>query len=305
MQARRKHRTGLRLPNGKLGTDLLTHWPTNQPKVDETSEFAKPAHTFTSILQPVLAPYPKLERHFRSKLFKRDHKTGRILAGHKLGQVLIDAARLYEAMSCFRDKSLLKHYLHHDPPLHPRRTLDQAYYCTLKSTKWRDRDQVVYRGTRANPCHLHSIDPKTRRWNCPGRQDIAESAATQHARHRERDMTEEDRVAAELAYKCPECTDHIRKVARLVMVDQLWMWILDEKTLVTCFPRRYGVNRKDPSGVHHLVRRHLKNIRQEHIRTVFDLALIVLIEVTNIFFDRAKTPVGYPLFASSESECSS
>lgn len=214
------------------------------------------------------------------------------MAGHKLGQVLIDAARLYEAMSCFRDKCLIKKYLHHDPPLHPRRTLDQAYYCTLKSTKWRDRDQVVYRGTRANPSLLHSIDPETKKWNCPGLQDLAEAAAVQHATNHKRPVTDDDRLAAELAYKCPECHDHIRSVARLVMVDQLWMWVLDEKTLITCFPRRYGVNRRDPSGVHKLIRQHLKNIRQEHIRTVFDLALIVLLEVTNIFFDRAKTSVG-------------
>lgn len=277
---------------------MLELWPTNLlPKVDRGPEFTRPMRNFTSILQPVFTPYPKIKRHFESKLFRRDPNTGRIEPGNPLGQFLIDAARLYEAMSCFRDKSLIKHYLHADPPLHPRRTLDQAYYCTLKSTKWRDRDQVVYRGTRANPLLLHSIDPNTKKWNCPGRQDISQSAATQHATRKRGKRggdvapTEQEREAAELAYKCPECTDDIRKVARLIMVDQLWMWILDEKTLITCFPRRYGVNRKDPSGVHHLVRRHLKNIRQEQIRTVFDLALIVLVEVTNIFFDRAKTPV--------------
>lgn len=283
--------------NGKRGAEMLEHWPTNlfpKPEKGPNSEFSKPIRNFSGILQPVFTPFPKIKRHFESKLFRRDPNTGRILAGHKLGQFLIDAARLYEAMSCFRDKSLIKHYLHADPPLHPRRTLDQAYYCTLKSTKWRDRDQVVYRGTRANPSHLHVIDPETKKWNCPGRQDLAESAAAQHAAEKRGEKggpSKEEQEAAELAYKCPECTEHIRKVARLIMVDQLWMWVLDEKTLITCFPRRYGVNKKDPSGVHHLVRRHLKNIRQEHIRTVFDLALIVLIQVTNVFFDRAKTPV--------------
>ncbi|KAM7205840.1 hypothetical protein V8F33_000670 [Rhypophila sp. PSN 637] len=299
LRARREQRKGL--PNsvtGKHGIEMLERWPTNlAPKPEKDPDLTSPIRSFSSILQPVFTPYPKIERHFKSKLFRRDPSTGRIEAGHKLGQFLIDAARLYEAMSCFRDKSLIRHYLHADPPLHPRRTLDQAYYCTLKSTKWRDRDQVVYRGTRANPCQLHGIDPKTRKWNCPGRQDMTQSAATQHATRHRREETgpsKEEQEAAELAYKCPECTDHIRKVARLIMVDQLWMWILDEKTLVTCFPRRYGVNRKDPSGVHHLVRKHLKNIRQEHIRTVFDLALIVLIEVTNVFFDRAKTPDHQP-----------
>ena len=40
----------------------------------------------------------------------------------------------------------------------------------------------------------------------------------------------------------PDCRDDVRKVARVIMVDQLWMWMLDEKTLITCFPKRYGVN---------------------------------------------------------------
>jgi len=67
-----------------------------------------------------------------------------------LGQYLIDAARLYEAMSTFRDKQMIEKYLYHNPPLHPRRTLDQSHYWTLKTTKARDRDQVVYRGTNIN-----------------------------------------------------------------------------------------------------------------------------------------------------------
>ena len=70
-----------------------------------------------------------------------------VSSGRPLGQYLIDAARLYEAMSTFRDRQMIDKYLYHNPPLHPRRTLDQSHYWTLKTTKARDRDQVVYRGT--------------------------------------------------------------------------------------------------------------------------------------------------------------
>jgi hypothetical protein len=67
----------------------------------------------------------------------------------------MDSARLYEALSIFRDRRLIEDYLYHDPPLYPRRTLDQSHYWTLKTTKARDRDQVVYRGTNINLhlCH--------------------------------------------------------------------------------------------------------------------------------------------------------
>lgn len=42
---------------------------------------------------------------------------------NRLGQYLIDSARLYEGITNYRDKKLLHKYLHVDPPIHPRRTL--------------------------------------------------------------------------------------------------------------------------------------------------------------------------------------
>jgi hypothetical protein len=86
----------------------------------------------------------------------------RVGGNRPLGQYLIDAARLYEAMSTFRDKRMIEKYLYNNPPLHPRRTLDQSHYWTLKTTKARDRDQVVYRGTNINIdlCHKFRKVPK-------------------------------------------------------------------------------------------------------------------------------------------------
>ena len=106
-----------------------------------------------------------------------------------LGQVLHRAAILSEAMDYYQEHELLKYYLHKDPPFHPRRTLDQSYYWTLKTTKKRDRDQVVYRGTAPRKEFMH------RGSHCKS--------------------------------GCQQCLDDIRKVPRVVMVDQLWLWILD------------------------------------------------------------------------------
>ncbi|KAF8539218.1 hypothetical protein BDD12DRAFT_737970, partial [Trichophaea hybrida] len=41
------------------------------------------------------------------------------------------------------DTNLIKGYLSHEPPLHVRRTLDQFYYFSMKSTEERDRDQTI------------------------------------------------------------------------------------------------------------------------------------------------------------------
>ncbi|KAK0653060.1 hypothetical protein B0T16DRAFT_455371 [Cercophora newfieldiana] len=148
-----------------------------------------------------------------------------------LGQYLIDLARVADAMDYEADEQLLRENLHRDPPLHIRRTLDQYYFLTLDDTSARDRDQVVYRETRA------------------GRSF--------HSRN-----------------------------TRLVMVDQLWLWILDDHTIITSFPRRWVRNKPDPSGVHKCLREHLSN--NPNVKSVHHLALLIVDQCSRVFFDRTK-----------------
>ncbi|KAJ0351576.1 hypothetical protein KNSL1_003207 [Colletotrichum chrysophilum] len=234
---------------------------------------------------------------------------GKIKARSKLGQLLLDAARLYEAIAIYRDEQLLKKYLHHDPPLHPRRTLDQSYYWTLKTTKARDRDQVVYRGTTMDDRNMHRFRELGKK-DCAGeegwiRKHLALERLLHHKtddlceRNRDPDNTSDtfrwdDHWIGTDTNGCDHCRGEIRKVSRVVMVDQLWMWILDKKTIITSFPKRYGANKQDPSGVHKSIRTRIKNARKNQIRSVFDVALIILDECSNTFFDRTKTPDRHP-----------
>ncbi|KAF6833635.1 ankyrin repeat protein [Colletotrichum musicola] len=227
-----------------------------------------------------------------SRLDIDDH--GRLISKNKLGQYLLDAARLYEAMATYRDRKLLEEYLHKDPPLHPRRTLDQSYYWTLKTTKARDRDQVVYRGTTMNEQNIHRFHEHSRE-DCKHR-----SLRSRLTGKPDDDTSCQDSTIG--VYKwdghwtkmddfgCEHCRGEIRKVSRVVMVDQLWMWILDKKTIITSFPKRYGTNKQDASGVHKSIRTRIKGARKNQIRSVFDVALIILDECSNTFFDRTKTP---------------
>lgn len=80
--------------------------------------------------------------------------------------------------------------------MHVRRTLDQYYFLTQGSTSVRDRDQVVYRGTKP-------FDPPETT-DKPGDGVVIKSEGQQRKR------------------KLPH------GVRRLVMVDQLWLWILDD-----------------------------------------------------------------------------
>lgn len=239
-------------------------------------------------------PIPYLPDDPDSTNFDRNR---RLCVRNPLGQYLIDAARLYEAMSTYRDQQMLEKYLYNDPPLHPRRTLDQSYYWTLQSTRDRDRDQVVYRETSMDPTSYHHFRPVREK---PQKQTtvsklkhvlpVSQPPAPVHEPQFKWDchckQTDEK--------GCEVCRENIRKVSDVVMVDQLWMWILDEKTIITSFPKRYGFNKSDASGVHKSIRSRLRNARKNQFRSVYDIALVILDECSNTFFDRAKPAVRVP-----------
>lgn len=94
--------------------------------------------------------------------------------------------------------------------------------------------------------------------------------------------------------------------SRLVMVDQLWLWILDDNTVISAFPRRWGRNKPDPSAVHRGIRDRLKALDSGEIHSVYDLALVVVDECSKVFFDQSKAldqrPEVVDLFSSAISK---
>lgn len=249
-----------------------------------------------------------------------DHR--RLRPVHPLAQLLVDAARVYEEMMAFRDRRVHEKFLFPEEGshMHPRRSLDQAYFWKLKSTRRRDRDQVVYRHT--SPKFLHEFKVP---WKEKDGHHIVESFQDREARPNDKDCDRclanakrmtgsewtgherfEDHDGDEYGLPCQHCTEQIRKISRAIMVDQLWMWILDENTILTCFPRRYGVGAtEDPSGVHDTIRARLKNDSNpsNRIMSVYDLGLIILEECFDTLFDRTTTPDNRPqvldIFAES------
>jgi hypothetical protein len=130
-----------------------------------------------------------------------------------LGQLLLRAAELFEKISWHDAEEMIQENLYETPPLHPRRTLDQAYYWTLNSTDTRDRNQVVYRATTPQQKFMHHplchLKAKT--------QDEDEQSQNQCRHH----------VHCWETVGCGKCKDDIRNRSCVVMVDQLWLWILD------------------------------------------------------------------------------
>jgi hypothetical protein len=109
-----------------------------------------------------------------------------------LGQLLLRAAALSEILTCYEDEELVREFISANPPLHPRRTLHQSsetHYGFLKSTDRLDKEQVVYKATAPAEQSMH-------------------------------------RHCTQL-YSCLQCMRDIQKVPRVLMVDQLWLFILD------------------------------------------------------------------------------
>jgi hypothetical protein len=238
-------------------------------------------HTFTDVVDAQVKAVK--ERPLAKIKAEKEKGLRTMMPCTVLGRILFRAAILSEAMEYHYDQELLRDNLHKTPPLHPRRTLDQSYYWTLKTTKKRDRDQVVYRGTAPQREFMHHHTCKKKKEQCD---------------HHHCNWTKKD--------GCKQCQHDIRKVARVVMADQLWLWILDGNTIITCFPKRWGRNKPDPSAVHKSLRLRLNVARKDEIRSVYDLALAIIDQCSRVFFDRTKTADRQPrvmdLFANAIGE---
>jgi hypothetical protein len=109
-------------------------------------------------------------------------------------------------------------------PVHCRRTLDQYGYPTLRSTEVRDGDQILYKRTILQP----DLDTP------PAREQMR-----RHKRSPRRPLSSkqpivscEDEIPAMGSAILPMIDD---SAAKVLMVDQLWLWIMDKQTVITFF----------------------------------------------------------------------
>ena len=123
---------------------------------------------------------------------------------------------------------LIWQYLSLDRPLHCRRTLDQYGYPSLRNTKVRDHDQILWKRTKLEV----PKDP------VPPQSKVSQNAdaVSGQSERRQTVFGLGDRDKRADRKQPPASTEsHIPKV---LMVDQLWLWIVDNETVVTFFPGR-------------------------------------------------------------------
>ena len=186
---------------------------------------------------------------------KPEHRLTRSDIPTALGRYLYDLTQAWDAMDYEADERLVRHSFSREAKiqteqqqpgknvrdkgrpehsLHVRRTLDQSYFLTLDDTTHRDIDQVVYRQTKTRQ-EQNWEDNKKKTLPTEAVQSTQPPSQQPHENHISRSKR---RTASNCTPQDSTKADSKRKtktklvgVTRVVMVDQLWMWILDERKL--------------------------------------------------------------------------
>ncbi|PVH87563.1 hypothetical protein DL98DRAFT_649198 [Cadophora sp. DSE1049] len=222
-----------------------------------------------------------------------------------------------------KNEKLLCAYLYSSLPVHPRRTLDQFYYHMLEDTEHRDQDQVITRyyhnvwkrnhelpadeeeynfgrPASATPKSAFTLDgpnsqePEMTNGISPVRRRFTSSSANRMNEEppntlRSRRNTKVDEPEEE--FKEP------KEEAHVLMVDQLWLWILDENTIITSFPQNWTHDDEDhqsegdPKDVLKSIQKYLTLVNRPPLESIYDLAQLIVYKCLATFCNKP-TPYG-------------
>jgi Mg2+ and Co2+ transporter CorA len=167
-----------------------------------------------------------------------------------------------------RDEDLYAEY-RDDPGFHPRRTLDQYVYHNM-DTADRDSDQVIQRFQRAYMLGMPGVDE----FSGDTYREIISETSLPSARPLPRSSR---------SLKAPRKSD-----VTTLMVDQLWIWILGERLVITCAPQRWSKPEDDPYDVFDRMKAHLSSA-VEPPKSAGDLAMLAMTECFGTFDRHART----------------
>ncbi|KAE8443266.1 hypothetical protein EG329_002054 [Mollisiaceae sp. DMI_Dod_QoI] len=70
---------------------------------------------------------------------------------------------------------------------------------------------------------------------------------------------------------------------KLIMVDQLWMWVLGKDLIVTAFPQRWQQPKNDPLNVLDSIIEDINSKTRDPVKSVYDLAMVITNRCTGVF----------------------
>ncbi|KAL3959232.1 hypothetical protein ACCO45_007394 [Purpureocillium lilacinum] len=199
---------------------------TLSPRPSLASPALSPAVTQDSLCTCLFLPYLHFDSYKR--LIRRREVILRRL-GHGRSRPVPELVAKSDSL----ELQVVWEYLGHDPPINCRRTLDQYGYPSLRDTRSRDDDQMLYKLTKERPCGPDQ-DGRTgvyAQWSTTGsggssEKDAGQSSAASGWRERLTGRGQADNDAEE---------DSLLN-GNVLMVDQLWLWVIHSHTVVSFFP---------------------------------------------------------------------
>ncbi|CAI7581831.1 unnamed protein product [Penicillium pancosmium] len=91
------------------------------------------------------------------------------------------------------------------------------------------------------------------------------------------------------------------KEPRLFMVDRLWMWVLGEDLIVTCFPQRWNPPKADPSNLKYMIIQDICSSNSSRIESVYDLVATITERCLSVFDSQQLEDTEYQFFDMFES----
>ncbi|GAW19069.1 hypothetical protein ANO14919_085530 [Xylariales sp. No.14919] len=237
---------------------------------------ASPAHFY------LFLPYLHYDTYInilqRRNILRRRRKHGRARPVPK------DVAELESLES-----RVIWEFIAHDPPLNARRTLDQYGYPALQDTWARDDDQMLYKLTKQR-----AIDPLKRKrdmYHTGEDQPSAVSPGSRLVSMADKLTKTDDVKGAEESDTDPE-DDIINGNA--LMVDQLWLWAVDNTTLMTFFPKRESHPIEGPmfqqADLRNSIYNELNGDLTGRCENALDLAAFITLHAVTVLLDRASHP---------------
>ncbi|KAI3316983.1 hypothetical protein HD806DRAFT_516300 [Xylariaceae sp. AK1471] len=180
-------------------------------------------------------------------------------------------------------------FIGHDPPLNTRRTLDQYGYPALQDTWARDDDQLLYKLTKER-----IVDPLKRKrdmYHTGETPSSAVSPATRLASAAER-LMRTDGLAHGEETEAEQEEDILN--GNVLMVDQLWLWAVDNTTLMTFFPKRECHPTEGPlfqqADLRNSIYNELNGDLTGRCDNALDLAAFITLHAVTVLLDRTSHP---------------
>lgn len=151
------------------------------------------------------------------------------------------------------EEKVIWRYLSCEPPIHVRRTLDQFGYPHLRSTVSRDDDQMLWKRTRTSEDLIDWLSGDNEQPPTSNTPDSLESG-------------------------------------KVLMVDQIWLWVVDQKTVVTFFPKQEASSSEEKlyaqSNLHSSIYNELNGDLARRFETAGDLAALIALHAVTVLFDK-------------------